>query len=244
MNAQLAQAVVRIRGMILRAELAPGQRVAEAPLADLLGMSRTPVRQALPLLAQEGLLSEHETRGYVVRAFTAADIVDAIDVRAVLEGLAVRRVAEQGLSKALLRELRACLEDGDAILGKRRVEASDEGLYAEMNARFHALLLKGAGSAQLADALERNSRVPFAGAQALAFDKDNLEEMYGMLYYAHRQHHAIVEAIEKGQSARAEALMREHANSVKASINLAGLPVAAGEVTGRIAPARAPTLSI
>ena len=125
MNTQLTQAVVRIREMILRAELAPGQRVAEAPLADALGMSRTPVRQALPLLAQEGLLAEHETRGYVVRTFTAADILDAIDMRGVLEGLAVRRVAEQGPSKALLRELRACLEDGDAILGKRRVEVQE-----------------------------------------------------------------------------------------------------------------------
>ena len=52
MNTQLSQAIVRIREMILRGELAPGQRVAEAPLADLLGGSRTPVRQALPLLAK------------------------------------------------------------------------------------------------------------------------------------------------------------------------------------------------
>jgi DNA-binding GntR family transcriptional regulator len=96
MNTQLTHAIVRIREMILRGELAPGQRVAEAPLADLLGVSRTPVRQALPLLAQEGLLSEHETRGYVVRAFTAEDIVDAIDLRGALEGLAIRKVTESG----------------------------------------------------------------------------------------------------------------------------------------------------
>ncbi len=70
LSSQLSQAVVRIREMILRSELLPGTRVAEAPLADLLGTSRTPVRQALPLLAREGLLTEHETRGYVVRAFT------------------------------------------------------------------------------------------------------------------------------------------------------------------------------
>src|SRR5258708_29019399 len=124
MNSHQTRAIVRIREMILRGELAAGARVAEAPLAQRLGMSRTPVRQALPLLAQEGLLAEHETRGYVVRTFTAADIIDAIDLRAVLEGLAVRRVAEQGASKALLRELRACLEDGDAILAKRRVDVS------------------------------------------------------------------------------------------------------------------------
>src|SRR5690348_15903994 len=125
MSSQLTETVVRIREMILRGELAPGARVAEAPLAEMLGISRTPVRQALPLLAQEGLLTEHETRGYVVRAFTAADIVDAIDLRAIIEGLAARRVAEHGASKTFLRELRECLEDGDAIFRKRHIEESD-----------------------------------------------------------------------------------------------------------------------
>ncbi|HUN27345.1 MAG TPA: GntR family transcriptional regulator [Steroidobacteraceae bacterium] len=239
MNTQLAQAIVRIREMILRGELAPGQRVAEAPLAELLGVSRTPVRQALPLLALEGLLAEHETRGYVVRTFTTADILDAIDLRGALEGLAARRVAEEGASKSLVRELHACLDDGDAILGKRCVEASDEGLYAEMNERFHELILKGSGSALIAATLERNSRIPFAGPQALAFDRSNLDEMYDLLKFAHRQHHGIVEALERGESARAEALMREHANSAKVSINLAARPVAAGDSPGRLAPARA-----
>lgn len=239
MNTQLTQAIVRIREMILRGELPPGQRVAEAPLADRLGVSRTPVRQALPLLAQEGLLLEHETRGYVVRAFTAADIIDAIDLRAVLEGLAARRVAELGVSKALLRDLRSCLEDGDSIFNKRRVDESDEALYAEMNERFHKLILKESRSALLAETLERNSRIPFAGPQALAFDKSNLDQMYDMLHYAHRQHHAIVEALERGQSARAEALMREHANSAKESINMAALPVAASDNGARLTLARA-----
>jgi GntR family transcriptional regulator of vanillate catabolism len=238
MNTQLTQAIVRIREMILRADLAPGQRVAEAPLAETLGVSRTPVRQALPLLAQEGLLSEHPTRGYVVRAFTAADIVDAIDVRAVLEGLAARRVAERGASKALLRGLRACLEDGDALLGQQRVVDGDEAHYAEMNQRFHALILEEAGSVIVAEALARNSRVPFAGPQALAFDKGNLAQMYQMLQYAHRQHHGIVDALERGEGARVEALMREHAIAVKESINLSALPVAAGDSAGRLALAR------
>jgi GntR family transcriptional regulator of vanillate catabolism len=238
MNTQLSQSVVRIREMILRGELVPGQRVAEAPLADQLGMSRTPVRQALPLLAQEGLLAEHETRGYVVRAFTAADIVDAIDVRAVLEGLAARRVAEKGAARSLLRELRICLEDGDALLGKRAVVADDEARYAEMNARFHALILGEAGSAIVAEALERNARVPFAGPQALAFDSGRLDAMYDMLQYAHRQHHGIVDALERGEGARVEALMREHAIAVKESINLAALPVAAGDSTARRLAAR------
>ena len=238
-SSQLTETVVRIREMVLRGKLAPGQRVAEAPLAEMLGMSRTPVRQALPLLAQEGLLMEHETRGYVVRAFTAADIVDAIELRAVLEGLAARRVAERGASKQLIADLRACLEDGDAILRKRCVEESDEALYADMNERFHTLILNEAGSSILNAALERNSRIPFAGAQALAFDKGNLEQMYDMLHYAHRQHHHIVDAIEGAQAARAETLMREHAIAVKESINVAEFQVATADADlTRVALAR------
>jgi len=105
-------------------------------------------------------------------------------------------------------------------------EESDEALYADMNERFHTLILNEAGSSILNAALERNSRIPFAGAQALAFDKSNLEQMYDMLHYAHRQHHHIVDAIESGQAARAETLMREHAIAVKESINMAEFQVA------------------
>jgi GntR family transcriptional regulator of vanillate catabolism len=221
--------------MILRGELVPGQRVAEAPVAEQLGMSRTPVRQALPLLAQEGLLMEHETRGYVVRAFTPRDVLDAIDTRGVLEGLAARRVAERGASKAFIRELRASLHDGDVLLRKRHLEESDEAPYAEVNVRFHTLILQEAGSLILSNALQRNSRVPFAGPQALAFDRTNLEQMFDMIYHAHRQHHGIVDALEHGESGRAEALMREHANVAKESINLAGFNVTPADAARRVA---------
>jgi GntR family transcriptional regulator of vanillate catabolism len=171
----------------------------------------------------------------VVRAFTWAEVVDAIDLRGVLEGLAARRVAERGASKAFLREARTCLHDGDSILNKRRIEEEDEARYAEMNARFHALILEEAGSSILSAALERNSHVPFAGPQALAFDQTNLERMYDILHYAHRQHHGIVDALERGQSGRVEALMREHADAVKASINVAGFQVAASALAQRLA---------
>jgi GntR family transcriptional regulator of vanillate catabolism len=237
-STQLSEAIVRLREMVLRGELVPGQRVAEAPVAEQLGMSRTPVRQALPLLAQEGLLIEHGTRGYVVRAFTPRDVLDAIDIRGVLEGMAARRVAEQGASKAFIRELRTCLHAGDELLRKRRLEENDEAPYAEMNARFHGLIQHEAGSVILSEALERNSRVPFAGPQALAFDRTNLERMYEVLFQAHRQHHAIVEALEHGESGRAEALMREHANSPKESLNLSGFHMAPAQAVRRLALAK------
>ncbi len=238
MSTQLAGAVVRLREMILNGRLAPGQRVAEAPLADMLGVSRTPVRQALPLLAQEGLLVMNETRGYVVRAFTPAEISDAIDVRGALEALAGRRIAERGVSKALSRDLRRCLEDGDLLLARRRIEEDDGADYAEMNARFHRLILDAADSAILAAALERNNHVPFAGPQALAFDGTQLDRMYDHLHYAHRQHHAIVGALESGQTGRVEALLREHAHGVKESLNLVGFHLASSEAVRRFALVR------
>jgi GntR family transcriptional regulator of vanillate catabolism len=223
MVSQQTRALVRIREMILRGELAPGDRVAEAPVAEMLGMSRTPVRHALPVLAQEGLLAEHATRGYLVRGFSAADILDAIELRGALEGLAVRRVAEQGASRALADALRLCLAEGDRILAKRHVRVADEALYVDMNVRFHQLIVDEARSPIIEQALERTARIPFAGPQALAFDRTSLDRMYEMLSYAHRQHHYIVSALERGESARVEALMRDHANSVKESLNIPGI---------------------
>jgi GntR family transcriptional regulator of vanillate catabolism len=107
-----------------------------------------------------------------------------------------------------------------------------------MNTRFHSSILREAGSVILSEALERNSRVPFAGPQALAFDRTNLERMYEVLFQAHRQHHAIVEALEHGESGRAEALMREHANSPKESLNLSGFHMAPADAMRRLAIAK------
>jgi len=105
------------------------------------------------------------------------------------------------------------------ILAKRRFESADEQRYSEMNGRFHALIVEGAGSRILADALARNDHVPFASASAVAFSQDTAQ-LLPVLNYAHRQHHAIVQALENRESARAEALMREHATPVKEVLNL------------------------
>lgn len=234
MNRHQTRALVRIREMILRGELAAGERVAEAPLAELLGMSRTPVRQALPVLAQEGLLAQHETRGYVVRGFSTADVLDAIDLRGVLEGLAARRVAERGASRTLLQALRVCLAEGDQILAEGHVADKFEALYVDMNVRFHQLIVLECRSTIIQQALERNARIPFAGPQALALDKTSLERVYETMAYAHRQHHCIVAALERGESSRVEALMREHTNPVKENLNISGTGEESREVKPRL----------
>jgi GntR family transcriptional regulator, vanillate catabolism transcriptional regulator len=218
-----SRVIVRIREMILHGELAPSERVGEVALASSLGVSRTPIREALPILAQEGLLTQLDTRGFVVREFTPQEIMDAIDVRGVLEGLAARMLAEQGPSRKLIQSLHECLREGDDIFAKRHLVESDEARYGEMNKQFHAVIIEGAGSKVIADAIERNSRIPFAAAHAIAFDRVDLQGMYDSLSRAHGQHHAIVQALENGEGWRLAALMFEHAYATKASINMTNL---------------------
>ncbi len=225
-----SQIVVRIREMILQGDLAQGQPVREVALAGKLGVSRTPVRESLSLLAQEGLLAQLNTRGFMVRAIRAQEIMDAIDVRGALEGLATRLLAEQGLSRRLTQSLHACLREGDEIFAKRHLVTSDQARYDEMNERFHSLIVQGAGSKVIADAIECNSRIPFAAAHAIAFGRADLVRMYDSLSYAHRQHHAIVRALENGEGTRVAALMLEHAYEAKISVNM-------GRNTWRSSPA-------
>jgi GntR family transcriptional regulator of vanillate catabolism len=209
------EAVLKLREMILNGEMTPGQRLTETALADKLDISRTPIRHALALLEQEGLLDKLDKRGYIVRRFSVHDVLGAIDVRGVLEGLAARTVAERGVSPALSGALRQCLDIGDAIFSKASMLPGDEAQYSEMNRRFHALILQAAGNHALSNILILNDRLPFAAASAVAFDKSGADWHYKTLSYAHQQHHAIVKALEAGESVRAEALMAEHTNTSK-----------------------------
>jgi GntR family transcriptional regulator of vanillate catabolism len=241
MTTQQARVTVQLREMILRGELVPGERITEIDIAKKLGVSRTPIRQALPALAQEGLLTLAGARGYMVRAFTAREVLDAIDVRGLLEGLAGRLVAERGASRGLLRELHACLADGDAVFESGAFSSEGESRYAEMNGRFHALIVEAAGSKIVGDAIAFNDRVPFAAAKSFAFDKATPEANFAILRYAHRQHHAIVQALENGEGARVEALLREHTHPVKESLNFIGDP--ADRAAGRVIDGR-PALAL
>ena len=223
MNRHQTRAIVRIREMILRGELGAGARVAEAPLAELLGMSRTPVRQALPVLAQEGLLAAaRDPRLRGPRSQHTPTSSTPSTCAACWKALAARRIAEQGASRALLQALRVCLAEGDQILAEGHVADKAEALYVDMNVRFHQIIVLECRSAIIQQALERNARIPFAGPQALAVDKTSLERMHETLAYAHRQHHYIVSAIERGEGSRVEALMREHTNPVKENLNISG----------------------
>src|SRR5688572_23588300 len=92
---QIARAFVGVRALLLRGEFARGERISELPMVARLGMSRTPIRLALERLAHIGFLDVWPTGGFAVRGFTIAEVLDAIEVRAVLEGTAARLAAER-----------------------------------------------------------------------------------------------------------------------------------------------------
>ena len=126
----LAQSVTeQLRDWILHGQVRPNARLEEVPLAEQLGVSRTPVRAALATLANEGLINHQPKRGYVVRSFDIDDIVAAYEVRSVLEGLACRSAAIRGLTEAQTRSLKANLAEGDRILACGKLRPEDHAPY-------------------------------------------------------------------------------------------------------------------
>ncbi|MFT3755565.1 MAG: GntR family transcriptional regulator [Pseudoxanthomonas sp.] len=205
--------LVTLRKMIAAGQLPAGQRLRETQVTEMLGISRTPVRIAFRTLEQEGLLVRCGARGYMVPQVGEDDLANAVEVRGVLEGLAARQATEKGLDPETLAVLQDCLDRGDALFAKGHVTVEEMAVYHDLNMRFHQAILDASGNAAVATALARNNHLPFASVSALAFDDNNLAGEWARFNFAHLQHHAIVDAMRSGQSARAEALMREHANA-------------------------------
>ena len=211
-----------LRQMILSGELPAGERLAEIPTAERLGVSRMPIRIAFRTLEQEGLLTKQPHRGYQVRQVTEEEISGSVEVRGVLEGLAALQAAEKGLSDDQRRELLQCLHDGDQLFAKGCVSEADLELYHDMNKRFHAVIIEAAANPAINAALSRDEHLPFASVSALAIDRNHLDREFRRFNFAHMQHHAVFDAIDHRQGARAEAIMREHANATLSYAKLFG----------------------
>jgi GntR family transcriptional regulator of vanillate catabolism len=210
-EARAGSLVAQLRRWLAEGRYAAGSRLAEETVAQDLGVSRTPVRLAFRTLAQEGLLESAGKRGYVVRAFSADDVRCAVEVRGALEGLAARRLCERGLDAATRALFEQCLADGDALLARGQLHADDIECWSAVNARFHAALVAGAGSRVVADAIARNDHLPFASADSITFEAEQLGAETRKLQVAQMQHRLIVDALLAGEGARVEALVREHA---------------------------------
>lgn len=213
--------LMQLRDLVLKGEFGPGQRLAEQQLAERLGASRTPVRAALVTLEQEGLVEANETGKYLVRHYTPQEVMDAIAVRGHLESMAARLVAEHGVARQLQGALQSCLEEGDRALAPDPLTMESYAAYAAMNDRFHALILEACGNRALQRAVALNDKLPFAAASAMLPMQSTLQVDRDWMRYAHRQHHMLVEALRRGEGARAQALAMEHTEVAQMNMRMA-----------------------
>jgi GntR family transcriptional regulator, vanillate catabolism transcriptional regulator len=162
---QSLKAVLGVRDLVFSGEIAPGERLSEVNISERLGISRTPVRAALARLEQEGILEAIPSGGYSVRAFTEADVADAIELRGVLEGTAARLAAERGVAPARLAQFKAIVSEARS---DRRVpvEQLDFNAYEDLNAQFHQMLAELSGSRIIQREIEHVTQLPFAGPSA------------------------------------------------------------------------------
>lgn len=221
MDSQQSRVLVQLRDLILKGEFVPGERLAEIPLAEKLGASRTPVRLALTSLEHEGLIELSPSGGYQMRRFTAQEIADAIRLRGVIEGYAARLLAESGPSRQLLRELHECLDAGDKAVNKPTMELDDYAAYVEMNDRFHTIVRDGCNNMAVKRVMDMLGGQPFASPSAMLPMQSSMEEGQQWMRQAHRTHHAMVQAIERGQGSRAQALGEEHVEIARMNLDYA-----------------------
>jgi len=207
---QAVKAQLRLRELILAGELPSGARIAELAIVERLGVSRTPIRAALMRLEQEGLLEALPNGGYAVRTFSERDVSDAIELRGTVEGLAARLAAERGASPDVLRQARECLEQIDGVLSQPALDDEAFTRYVTLNEAFHNFLCELAGSDVVARELERVVRLPFASPSGFVVLQANSPQARDMLIVAQDQHRQVLDAIERREGSRAEAIMREH----------------------------------
>ena len=206
--AQLDSAVETLRGRILSGDLAPGGRLGETELATELGMSRTPVREALRLLAAEGLVEIASNRGARVIEWSQEELDYVFEVRVRLEGLAARRAAARA-TKAQADHLHAI---ATAIAGNAKPgPTQDLAEVQRLNSEFHAGLVKVARSSTLEVALAGVVHAAVLNRTQESFDDEALDRSW-------RHHVEIVAALRAGDGEWAESTMHSHLLSARASL--------------------------
>ncbi|HUY55781.1 MAG TPA: GntR family transcriptional regulator [Candidatus Nanopelagicaceae bacterium] len=136
---RLAAAVVdQLRTLIFQGQFPPGTILRQEDLAGRLGVSRTPLREALRLLEAEGLLESTASGASQVVDLTGPAAEEAMEVREVIDGLVARLAARRGLAQVQFEQLERLLDDMD-----RANSAGDKKAYLAANASFHLSLLRG-----------------------------------------------------------------------------------------------------
>lgn len=201
--AQEAYAV--LQRMIVRGELAPGERIAEPALCEQLGISRTPLREALRMLASDGLIATRRNRNAVVTRIDPQELEHLFEVEAGIESLAVSLAARR-MTNTELKQLETLQER----LEKLHAKGDRDGYFA-LNQRIHALLVAGAKNPVLEET-HRRLLGRLERARYLALDR------LGRWQESTDEHRAILEALKARDGERARRLLADHVQHTGESI--------------------------
>jgi len=197
--------VARLRDAIIAGDLPPKTRLMEPELARRLGVSRTPLREAIRHLEAEGLVTTVPRVGTFVSEVRPRDVEDTYAIRAVLEGLAARQAAGNP-DPAKTDTLRASL----AEMGRK---TADYRVYHEAAGRFHEAIFALSGNQRL-QAMYQSLTHQVTRFRTLSLAVDRRPEV------SLREHRQIAGAILRGRGPEAERLMRAHIEGARAVIRL------------------------
>jgi DNA-binding GntR family transcriptional regulator len=187
---------------IIEGTLDPGARIVEERVAEALGVSRTPVREALMRLERENLIAR-SGRGMVVRSFSASEVYDIYDLRAQVESYAAR-LATSRISGHEIQELRSIQERMVEVLSTG--SSSDFGWskrLAQINQSFHLVVVQAARSAPLERIMTHVVQTPVIYKAYLWYDEDSKRR-------SAEDHDRMLEHLEAGEGEAAEECWRRH----------------------------------
>jgi DNA-binding GntR family transcriptional regulator len=198
-----AQALEQLRELIFSGQLGAGTDHLESELAEALGMSRTPVREALLVLESQGLVDVRPRKGVRIRPVSPADMSEIYDVLTELESLAARLAAGRGLDAKALCPLAETIRDMDVALLR-----ADRGAWAAADDRFHAELVRLGGSSRV-EAISQMMSDQVRRARLVTL------HMRPLPTQSNDDHRAVLEAIRQGDADTAGRVHHAHRSAAK-----------------------------
>lgn len=195
-----------LKSMIIERKLTPGMKILQDKLAQELGVSRTPLVNALKMLEHEKLVAAVPRRGFFVRVFSKEEMVHIFELREVLEGLAARKAANC-ISDAQIKKLKGFFKDVNIS-----DDPDDLKKYAEEDRGFHNFLIEIGGQELLSSFLQTYNIVIFS------YQFDQQEGLVRPPKETIDEHRAIIEAISNRDPVKAEEVTRLHLSKTTAKL--------------------------
>jgi GntR family transcriptional regulator of vanillate catabolism len=197
------QVLTLLREHILSGKVAPGERLHQDRLADMLGVSRTPLRTALTTLSQTGLVSYESNRGFRVREFSITEMMDAFRIRAEMEALACRLAAPR-ITETEINHLQTLVDEGDRLISGGVLTAEALPPYRQMNVDFHTGIMNAAANRWIVTFTQQLHSVPLASDRIIMWDN------HAIIERSHDDHHRLIAAFRQRDAQRAGGIMYEH----------------------------------